>query len=157
MAATGGASPTTATIDLRISSASQRPLRSYAEARVYWVFLKAGGGIKNPEFSQEGGPIFSARRCIKSGTNHYLAALPTKRASERQGSVSISPEYHRRQAATLTQLAQTTRDPNAAEALLRIAAEDTVRADQAVRTLTPLDEALRATTDALNRPRPYRS
>ena len=36
-AATGG---------LRISSASQRPLRSYAEARVYWVFLRAGGGLE---------------------------------------------------------------------------------------------------------------
>ena len=76
-----------------ISSASQRPLRSYAEARVYWVFLKAGGGIKNPEFSQEGGPIFSARRCIKSGTNHYLAALPTKRASEPPGQRVNKSEY----------------------------------------------------------------
>jgi hypothetical protein len=50
--------------------------------------------------------------------------------------VSISPEYHRRQAATLAQLAQTTRDPDTAKALLRMAAEHIARAEEAVRTIT---------------------
>jgi hypothetical protein len=53
--------------------------------------------------------------------------------------VSISPEYHRRQAATLTQFARTTRDPDTAKELLRIAAEHLVRADEAVPTLTPVE------------------
>ena len=43
--------------------------------------------------------------------------------------VTINPEYHRRQAATLTQLAQTTRDPDTAKALLRVAADHVGRAD----------------------------
>jgi hypothetical protein len=54
--------------------------------------------------------------------------------------VSISPEYHRRQAATLTQLAQTTRDPETAKALLRVAADHISRADEAVRDLALVDK-----------------
>jgi hypothetical protein len=50
--------------------------------------------------------------------------------------MSISPEYHRRQAATLTQLAQTTRDPDTAKALLRVAADHISRADEAARDMT---------------------
>jgi hypothetical protein len=56
-----------------------------------------------------------------------------------RGTVSINPEYHHRQAATLTRLAQTTRDPDTAKALLRIAAEHVERADEAARTLAPAD------------------
>jgi hypothetical protein len=50
--------------------------------------------------------------------------------------VALSSEYHRRQAATLTQLAQTTRN---LEALLRMAAEHVVQADETVRITEPTD------------------
>ena len=43
--------------------------------------------------------------------------------SGRPGNVPISSEYHRRQAATLTQFAQDTRDAATAKALLRMAYE----------------------------------
>jgi hypothetical protein len=49
--------------------------------------------------------------------------------------VSISPNYHRRQATALTHLAETARDPEVVKALLRIASEHIVRADEAERTL----------------------
>ena len=42
--------------------------------------------------------------------------------------VALSSEYHRRQATTLTQLAQTTRNLDTAKALLRMAAEHVVQA-----------------------------
>jgi len=48
--------------------------------------------------------------------------------------VSLSPNYHRRQATALTHLAETTRDPEIAKALLRIASAHLVRADEAERT-----------------------
>ena len=51
----------------------------------------------------------------------------------------ISSDYHHRQAATLTRLAQTTRDPDTAKALLRIAADHIARAEEAAQT-TPLVE-----------------
>jgi hypothetical protein len=52
--------------------------------------------------------------------------------------MAISPEYHRRQAATLLQLAQNTRDPDTAKALLQIVAEHIARAEEAVaKTATP--------------------
>jgi hypothetical protein len=54
--------------------------------------------------------------------------------------VSISPEYHRRQAATLTQLAQSTRDPETAKVLLQVAADHIARADEAVRDLSSVDK-----------------
>ena len=127
-------------MDLRISRGSQRPLRSYAEARVYWVFLKAGGGIEILSFPRKGAPFFSPDVASNLERITIWPHSPRSAHLNRQGTVSISPEYHRRQAATLTQLAQTTSNPNAAEALLRIAAEHIVRADQAVRTLTPLDK-----------------
>jgi hypothetical protein len=47
--------------------------------------------------------------------------------------VALSSEYHRRQATTLTQLAQTTRNLDTAKALLRMAAERLVQADETVR------------------------
>jgi hypothetical protein len=50
-------------------------------------------------------------------------------------SVSLSPDYHRRQATALTHIAETTRDPELAKALLRIASEQIVHADEAERTL----------------------
>ena len=40
-------------------------------------------------------------------------------------------EYHRRQAATLTRLAQSTRDPETAATLMRMAAEHTTLAEKA--------------------------
>jgi hypothetical protein len=46
--------------------------------------------------------------------------------------MTISPEYYRRQAATLLQLAQNTRDPDTAKALLQIVAEHIARAEEAV-------------------------
>jgi hypothetical protein len=56
--------------------------------------------------------------------------------------MAISPEYHRRQAATLLQLAQNTRDPDTANALLQIVAEHVARAEEAVaRTAAPADAA----------------
>jgi hypothetical protein len=58
--------------------------------------------------------------------------------------MAISSEYHRRQAATLLQLAQNTRDPDTANALLQIVAEHTARAEEAVaKTAAPADAALR--------------
>jgi hypothetical protein len=42
-----------------------------------------------------------------------------------------SAEYHRRQASTLTRLAESTRDPDTARALMRLAAEHTAIADGA--------------------------
>ena len=53
--------------------------------------------------------------------------------------VALSSEYHRRQAATLTQLAQTTRNLDTAKALLRMAAEHVVQADETVRITEPKD------------------
>lgn len=54
--------------------------------------------------------------------------------------MAISPEYHRRQAATLLQLAQNTRDSDTANALLQIVAEHIARAEEAVaRTAAPAD------------------
>ena len=47
--------------------------------------------------------------------------------------VVLSSEYHRRQATTLTQLAQSTRYLDTAKALLRMAAEHVVQADETVR------------------------
>ena len=47
----------------------------------------------------------------------------------------LSPDYHRRQATALAHLAETTRDPDRAKALLRIAVEHLVSADEAERTL----------------------
>ena len=47
--------------------------------------------------------------------------------------VALSSEYHRRQATTLTQLAQSTRNLDTAKALLRMAAEHVVQADETVR------------------------
>ena len=58
--------------------------------------------------------------------------------------VAISPEYHRRQAATLTQLAQTTRDPDTAKALLRVAADYIGRADD-------IDESATGAADEIPR------
>jgi hypothetical protein len=56
--------------------------------------------------------------------------------------MAISSEYHRRQAATLLQLAQNTRDPDTANALLQIVAEHIARAEEAVaRTAVPADMA----------------
>jgi len=49
--------------------------------------------------------------------------------------VSLSPSYLRRQATALTCLAETTRDPEVAKALLRIASEHIVHADEAERAL----------------------
>jgi hypothetical protein len=49
--------------------------------------------------------------------------------------VSLSPDYHRRQATALTHLEESTRDPEVAKALLRIASEHLVCADEAERTL----------------------
>ena len=49
--------------------------------------------------------------------------------------MSLSPEYLRRQATALTHLAEVTRDSDVAKALLRIASEHIVRADEAERTL----------------------
>lgn len=40
--------------------------------------------------------------------------------------------YHQTQAAILTRLAQTTRDPNTASALMRLAAEHTAQAERTV-------------------------
>ena len=57
--------------------------------------------------------------------------------------MAISSEYHRRQAATLLQLAQNTRDPDTANALLQIVAEHIARAEEAVaRTAAPADAAV---------------
>ena len=47
--------------------------------------------------------------------------------------MALSSEYHRRQATTLTQLAQTTRNLDTAKALLRMAAEHLVQADETAR------------------------
>jgi hypothetical protein len=56
--------------------------------------------------------------------------------------MAIRSEYHRRQAATLLQLAQNTRDPDTANALLQIVAEHIARAEEAVaRTAVPADMA----------------
>ena len=56
--------------------------------------------------------------------------------------MAISSEYHRRQAATLLQLAQNTRDSDTANALLQIVAEHIARAEEAVaRTAVPADMA----------------
>jgi hypothetical protein len=56
--------------------------------------------------------------------------------------MAISSEYHRRQAATLLQLAQNTRDPDTANALLQIVAEHIAPAEEAVaRTAVPADMA----------------
>jgi hypothetical protein len=49
--------------------------------------------------------------------------------------VSLSPDYHRRQATALTHLAETTRDPEVAKVLLRIASEHLVSADEAERAM----------------------
>jgi hypothetical protein len=51
------------------------------------------------------------------------------------GVVSLSPDYHRRQATALTRLAETTRDPEIAKALLRIASEHLVSAKEVERAL----------------------
>ena len=55
------------------------------------------------------------------------------------GIVALSSEYHRRQATTLTQLAQTTRNLDTAKAQLRMAAEHVVQADETVRIMIPTD------------------
>jgi hypothetical protein len=52
----------------------------------------------------------------------------------------LSSEYHRRQATTLTQLAQTTRNLDTAKALLRMAAEHLVQADETLRVTEPTDK-----------------
>jgi hypothetical protein len=52
----------------------------------------------------------------------------------------LSSEYHRRQATTLTQLAQTTRNLDTAKALLRMSAEHLVQADEALRVAEPTDK-----------------
>jgi hypothetical protein len=79
---------------------------------------------------------FQTREPIKVWP-HYRQAF----AWTYQG-MAISPEYHRRQAATLLQLAQNTRDPDTANALLQIVAEHVARAEEAVaRTAVPADVA----------------
>ena len=52
----------------------------------------------------------------------------------------LSSEYHHRQATTLTQLAQTTRNLDTAKALLRMAAEHLVQADETLRVTEPTDK-----------------
>jgi hypothetical protein len=47
------------------------------------------------------------------------------------GIVPPNSDYHRRQAATLVQLAQNTRDSNTASALMRMAAEHITLAEEA--------------------------
>jgi hypothetical protein len=54
--------------------------------------------------------------------------------------MALSSEYHRRQATTLTQLAQTTRNLDTAKALLRMAAEHLVQADETLRITEPTDK-----------------
>ena len=54
--------------------------------------------------------------------------------------MALSSEYHRRQAMTLTQLAQTTRNLDTAKALLRMAAEHLVQADETARITEPTDK-----------------
>ena len=53
--------------------------------------------------------------------------------------MALSSEYHRRQATTLTQLAETTRNLDTAKALLRMAAEHLVQAEETVRITEPTD------------------
>ena len=71
---------------------------------------------------------------------HQEQIRPSKRLAIRNWawvgcSVSLSPDYHRRQATALTHIAETSRDPELAKALLRIASEQIVQADEAERTL----------------------
>ncbi len=49
----------------------------------------------------------------------------------RLAGVSSTTEYHQRLVAILTRLAQTTRDPDTASALMRLAAEHTAQAEHA--------------------------
>ena len=49
--------------------------------------------------------------------------------------MTFSPGYLRRQASALTYLSETIRDPEVAKALLRVASEHIVRADDAERAL----------------------
>ena len=61
-------------------------------------------------------------------------------AAGRLSGKSWRSEYHRRQATTLTQLAQTTRNLDTAKALLRMAAEHLVQADETLRITEPTDK-----------------
>ena len=61
-------------------------------------------------------------------------------AGRLSGKSGLSSEYHRRQATTLTQLAQTTRNLDTAKALLRMAAEHLVQADETLRITEPTDK-----------------
>jgi hypothetical protein len=65
--------------------------------------------------------------------NRAIGVLAAGRLS---GKSALSSEYHRRQATTLTQLAQTTRNQDTAKALLRMAAEHLVT----VRITEPTDK-----------------
>ena len=72
---------------------------------------------------------------FSSGTHRRGKRLAIGHSSLGTGVLALSPDYHRRQATALTHLAETTSDPDAAKALLRIASEHIVCADEAERTL----------------------
>jgi hypothetical protein len=75
------------------------------------------------------------RSYFNSGTSRRSEPLLFGNPSPGRGIVSLSPGYHRRQATALTQLAETTRDPDIAKALLQVASEHLVRADEAEHAL----------------------
>ena len=63
-----------------------------------------------------------------------LTSSATKHVKSKRAT-SLARSEHRRQATALTHLAETNSDPDTAKALLRIAAEPLVTADEAERTL----------------------
>jgi hypothetical protein len=81
--------------------------------------------------------MISVSKCsnFSSETSRLSKPLAMGNASVGSGVVSLSPDYHRRQATALTHLAETTSDREVAKALLRIASEHIVCADEAERTL----------------------
>ena len=85
---------------------------------------------------------------FSSGTRRRGKRLAIGHSSLGSGVLALSPDYHRRQATALTHLAETTSDPDAAKALLRIASEHIVCADEAERTLALASMKIRTTSRA---------
>jgi hypothetical protein len=78
-----------------------------------------------------------ARRIsVSPETRNKIVQSAFLAAGRLSGKSALSSEYHRRQATTLTQLAQTTRNQDTAKALLRMAGEHLVT----VRITEPTDK-----------------
>ncbi len=71
---------------------------------------------------------------MRSQLETHCSLLLDIRKLARGAAMSQDSDYHRRQAAALIRLAQTTRDQETSVALMRLAAEHTELAEKSVRT-----------------------